>query len=213
MKEIWNRVNLSGNLNEKEQILNKILQKKNLWHLIEPLSKLLYDLATPSLSFIKNLESVFSKIGQNIRNKAILEALANIGLNKSEGASKIREMILEHSSNQELIILSGFILGGMIKNKEQLLNELITNKIRNETDIPILLSYYKAILFLCEDKRVINRKYRKLIFLELIRFSLHNYKKNKNFSFRVISDIISKKDSQYSKMLFFNAYLFEGISH
>jgi len=210
--EKWSQVKASLSIEEKENMVEDAINK-DIWGYFDLLSEILFDIASDSDKFIQMLETISSKVKNDMAQGPFLSMLIRIGNEKSSIAVNIRNKIVENNVNENLLVISGLILGGLgLKNKKIIL-DLINHSLDAEKNPIILQSYIQAILVINEKEEKIDKTYLKLIKnlldknienvnLEILNFSIANYTKNKNLFYKIIKNLILENNNPYKRFLF-----------
>lgn len=210
--EEWNQIKDRLSPEEKEIIVENALSK-DIWGYLDLLSEILFDIASDSDKYIQILETLSSKVKNDMAQGPFLSTLIKIGQEKKDIAIQLRNKIIEKSRSEHLKILSGLILGGIGTEDEKTILDLIEMNIKQEKTSSILQSYLKAILIMNEKQKEIDKRYLSIVEntlnkkdeganIEIMNFSLSNYNKNKQFFYKIIKTLISENNDSYKRFLF-----------
>jgi len=217
--ERWNRIKNSLKIEDKEKlILDALKGNRNIWGYLALISEILFDIASSSDEYIQLLKKISSKLKNDMAQGPFLSTLIRIGQEKKEIAISLINKIIKTSKDDNLIVLSGLILGGVGIKDKKLALDMIEENIDFERNPSILQSYIKAILVISERQKKLDKIYIKIIKkmidkkienvnLEILNFALSNYGKNKFFFYKIIKSLIIEDNDLYKK------YLFHRISY
>jgi len=202
-------------LEQKQELLNEILEK-DLWSYFQFVVDVLYEIASDNNDYIELLEKIYLKIKNDMGSSPFFNMFVDLGQNKKDIGIKIYNKIQGENNNEGLKDISGLILGGYSINDNTILDKLIEDK---KLSYPFTNTLIKAIMvkserFFEEDNKydLLKKDYEFLDFVlqsddekflgELTNLCIFLHDINKDYFYKKIKELMSKKKSSINRMVF-----------
>ena len=208
-KEKYLEITQNLSLKEKEKLLENLLSE-NIWAYFQLIVKILFDIASDNEKYIQLLKKVYLKVKNDLGSAPFFNMLIDLGGKKQNIGIKIYNLIQKQGDNEEFIDASGLILGGYSISHEEILNNLLEDKILN---YPLTNTIIKAIgvksielgnisEMESEFLDFVSKSNDERFLRELMNFYIISHRIDPNYFYNKIKELMEKNNRRVNGMIF-----------